>query len=153
MSDTTAAETATEATTGTLTPEAAPAQETDWKAEARKWEARAKENTEAAKRLSEIEEANKTEAQKAAERLTALERENEALKTSSLRAEVAAAKGVPLALLTGASREELEAQAEALIAYRGEKKPAVDPALGREAAPSGNNGTGDWLRDQIASKN
>lgn len=151
MSDTTTAETA--ATTETTTTEPEPAQEPDWKAEARKWEERAKANKTAAERLAEIEEANKTEAQKAAERLAALERENETLKTSSLRAEVAAAKGVPLALLTGASREELEAQAEALIAYRGEKKPAVDPALGREAGPSGNSGTGDWLRDQIASKN
>lgn len=151
MSDTTTAE--TEATTATTTTETEPAQEPDWKAEARKWEERAKANKTAAERLAEIEEANKTEAQKAAERLTALERENETLKTSSLRAEVAAAKGVPLALLSGSSREELEAQAEALIAYRGEKKPAVDPALGREAAPSGDGKTGDWLRDQIASKN
>lgn len=52
----------------------APAQETDWKAEARKWESRAKENSGAASKLAEIEEANKTEAQKLADRASAAER-------------------------------------------------------------------------------
>lgn len=67
MSDTVAAETAT-------TDAPAPAQETDWKAEARKWEARAKENSGAASKLTEIEEAKKTEAQKLEERAAAAER-------------------------------------------------------------------------------
>lgn len=74
------------ATTDTATGDAIPAQgepipeapvkpETDWKAEAKKWETRAKENKTAADRLAEIEEANKTEAQKASDRLKAAERE------------------------------------------------------------------------------
>lgn len=52
----------------------------DWQAEAEKWqklsrqnEARAKENALAAKRLTEIEDAAKTEAEKLAEKLTAAE--------------------------------------------------------------------------------
>lgn len=106
-------------------------QETDWKAEARKWESRAKENLAAAKandaaarRLAEIEEAQKTEADKAAERLAAAEKRAAELELRSIRAEVAAAKGVPANLLSGSTQEELEAAADALIAFRGEQEPS-----------------------------
>jgi len=54
------------------TPE--PKVDIDWKAEARKWEQRAKEYKPSADRLAEIEEANKTEAQKATEKTVAAER-------------------------------------------------------------------------------
>lgn len=47
---------------------------TDWKAEARKWEQRAKENSTAAARLAEYEDAQKTEAQRAADAQAAAER-------------------------------------------------------------------------------
>ncbi len=46
---------------------------TDWKAEARKWEARAKENRDAANRLQQLEDANKSETEKLTERATAAE--------------------------------------------------------------------------------
>lgn len=91
-----------------------------------------------AQKYAEWEEANKTEAQKTADRLAAIERENAELKTGKLRAEVAAAKGVPASLLTGSTQEELEAAADALIAFRGEQKPAgpSSPSLGRVNASS-----------------
>jgi len=54
--------------------EAPAVKETDWKAEARKWEERAKSNSSAAERLAEIEEASKSAEQKAAERLANAER-------------------------------------------------------------------------------
>lgn len=41
----------------------------DWKAKSREWERRAKENSEAARRLAEIEDAQKSEAQKSADAL------------------------------------------------------------------------------------
>lgn len=63
--------------------------ETDWQAEARKWEARAKENKSAAARLSEIEEASKSEAEKAAERLTKAEQRAAEAEARALRREVA----------------------------------------------------------------
>lgn len=108
---------------------------TDWKAEARKWESRAKENhaaakanEDAAKRLAEIEEANKTEVEKTAERLAAAEKRAAELEVRSIRAEVAAAKGVPAVLLTGSTQEELEASAVALLAFKGEQaKPSAGP--------------------------
>ena len=102
---------------------------TDWKAEARKWESRAKQNLAdakanegAAQRLAEIEEAQKTEAQKAQERLEAAEKRAAELELRAARAEVAATKGVPADLLSGSTQEELEASADALIAFRGEQQ-------------------------------
>lgn len=105
-------------------------QEIDWKAEARKWESRAKSNLAeakanegAAQRLAEIEEAQKTEAQKVQERLEAAEKRAAELELKAARAEVAAEKGIPANLLTGSTREELEASADALIAFKGAQEP------------------------------
>jgi hypothetical protein len=117
--------------------------EVDWKAEARKHEARAKENAAkakanetAAQRLAEIEDANKSELEKAAARAEAAEKRAAELEAKALRSDVAAEKGVPAALLTGSTKEELEAAADALIAFRGEKpsNPLVVPKEGSSPA-------------------
>lgn len=114
--------------------EGEPAPEIDWKAEARKWESRAKENRaaakaneEAAKRLADLEESQKTEAQKTEERLKAAEKRAAELELKASRAEIAATKGVPASLLSGSTVEELEASADALIAFKGE--PAKGPVV------------------------
>lgn len=73
-----------------------------------------------ASKLTEIEEANKTEAEKVAERLAAAEKRAVELEAKATRAEVAAAKGVPIGLLSGSTKEELEASADALIQFKGE---------------------------------
>jgi hypothetical protein len=78
-----------------------------------------------AQKFAEWEEANKTEAEKVQARLDAAEKRAVELESKALRAEVAADKGVPAALLTGSTQEELEAAADALIAYRGDAKPAA----------------------------
>lgn len=107
----------------------------DWKAEAEKWkslsrkhEDASKANADKAKLYDDAQEAAKTEAQKQADALAKLAAENEALKVSNLRAQVAEAKGVPAALLTGSTQAEIEAAADALIAFRGEQKPATPAA-------------------------
>lgn len=84
-------------------------------------------------RIKEFEDAQKTEAEKQAERLAEFERENAELKSAKTRAEVAAAKGVPAALLTGSTQEELEASADALIAFKGAQEPQklIVPGEGR----------------------
>lgn len=90
-----------------------------WKAMSRKWEGQAKSNADAAQRLAAYEDAQKTEAQKAAERIAALERDANEARTKALRYEVGVEKGVPTKLLrylTGATKEELEANAEQLLA-------------------------------------
>lgn len=74
------------------------------------------------KRLKEFEDRDKTDAEKLAEETETLRRENAELKSGKLRADVAAAKGVPASLLSGSTQAELEASADALIAFRGEKQ-------------------------------
>ena len=115
------------------TPEPQEPRGTDWKAESRKWESRAKENLatakaneDAARRLADIEEAQKTEAQKAQERVEAAEKRASELELRSLRAEVAAEKGVPVGLLSGSTKEALEAAADALIEFRGVQAQSPD---------------------------
>lgn len=87
----------------------------------------------AAEKLAEIEAANQSEAEKAQARAEAAERRAAELEVQALRAEVANEKGVPAKLLAGATREELEAAADELIAFRGEQKPPApkSSALGR----------------------
>lgn len=78
----------------------------------------------AEKRLKEFEDRDKTEAEKAAERLAAAEKRAAELETKATRAEVAATKAVPSDLLAGpksTSSEDLAAFADALIAFRGDK--------------------------------
>lgn len=108
----------------------------------------------AADRLSEIESANKTEAEKAAARADAAEKRAAELEAKALRAEVAAAKGVPTALLTGSTVEELEAAADALIAFRGEQKPAgpSSSSLNRVNSNTVKGTTGDQFADFFTSK-
>lgn len=149
-----------EATAAEAAPEVESTEEgTDWKAQARKWEQRAKDNLaaakandDAAKRLAEIEEANKSEAEKTAERLAAAEKRAAELEAKALKAEVAAAKGVPAALLTGSTQEELEAAADALIEFRGEQKQAPSSsALGRVNGQKVKGSTADQFADFMES--
>lgn len=130
-------------------------QETDWKAAARKWESRAKENLaaakaneDAAKRLAEIEESQKTEGEKAAERLAAAEQRAAQLEMKANRAEVAAAKGVPADLLTGSTVEELTASADALIKFKeaAASRNHVAPNEGRGETVSGEGTAGQFAR-------
>lgn len=96
----------------------APAQEPDWKAEARKWEDRAKENKKAADRLAELEESQKTEAQKLADRAAAAEAKaagyEREKQVDAWKADVAKTSGVPAAALAGSTLEEIQAHAELL---------------------------------------
>ena len=111
----------------TPTPEPEPAQdpkveETDWKAEARKWEQRAKENKSAAEKLKELEDAKKTEAQRLAEERDSHKTRAEKVEGELLRLRVGLAKGLTEAQakrLVGSTKEELEADAEDLLATFG----------------------------------
>jgi hypothetical protein len=100
--------------------------ERDWKAEAEKWKAlarkhegNAKANAEAAKRLSEIEDEAKSEAERLAERVQAAEARAAEAEGRVMRYEVAASKGLTPAQarrLVGSTVEELEADADELLA-------------------------------------
>jgi len=92
---------------------------TDWKAEARKWEQRAKENTAAAKRLQDLEDSQKTELEKAAARAEAAEAALAAKEAEATRLSIASKHGISgdyLDLLVGVDETELEAKAQKIAA-------------------------------------
>jgi CRISPR/Cas system-associated endonuclease/helicase Cas3 len=116
---------------------------TDWKAEARKWEKRAKDanaDKELANKWREYEAAQKPAQERMAEELATTKAEAESARTALLRYEVASEKNIPteaLRLLTGSTREELEENADALIALIATqskpKTPTPDASQGRPA--------------------
>lgn len=86
----------------------------------------------AADELAKIKESQKTEAQKLQEERDKATAELASERAARLRAEVAASKGIPATLLSGSTQEELEASADALIAFRGDvAKGPVIPGQGR----------------------
>lgn len=99
-------------------PTPAPAQETNWKAEAEKWESRSKANFDKATRFDALEEASKTEAQKLADRATAAEAKVTAFEAreqvAAWKATVSTETGVPVAALAGSTLEDLQAHAAVL---------------------------------------
>lgn len=97
-----------------------------WKQKAREQEKRAKDNAGAAKRLAEIEEAQKSEADKAAERIRSLEGEVENAQRDALRFKVASQYGISdddtELFLTGSDEDTLAKQAERLGQRSDERK-------------------------------
>ena len=97
-----------------------------WKQKAREQEKRAKENADAAKRLQEIEDANKSEAQKAAERIQQLEAEIAGAQRDALRFKVASKYGIGDEdvdlFLTASDEETLTKQAERLAGRSDQQK-------------------------------
>lgn len=111
---------------------------TDWKAEARKWESRAKENSAAAAELQKLKESQMTELEKAQARAQAAEAEALALKTQKAMfehaEEVASTKGVPLEFLRLIDdNDKMDQFADLWAKYKAE--PAQAPAT-IHAAPS-----------------
>lgn len=115
-----------------------------WKTKAREQEKRAKENAAAAKKLSELEESQKTELQKAIERAEAAEGVAYALtaaqEINDFKAQVSKRTGVPVDVLRGTNIEEIEEHAASLKALLPEpRKPGQVPGEGRTVT----TGTGD----------
>jgi predicted RNase H-like nuclease (RuvC/YqgF family) len=102
-----------------------PSDEPDYKAEAEKWKKLSRQNETAAKAaadelkaLKEAGDASKSEMDKLTSRLASLETKSAEAEARALRAEVASEKQLPAILakrLQGATREELEADAEELL--------------------------------------
>lgn len=131
-----------------------------WKALARKHEAQAKTNAEAAKKLAEIDEKSKTDAEKVADRIKAAEERATAAEAKALRLEVATSKGLTPAQakrLTGSTVEELEADADELLeAFGGTKAPpagSTKPRQNTKPVPGGGvPDDGDTLTDADLDK-
>lgn len=90
-------------------------------------------------RVKEFEDRDKSEGQKQQEALEAAQRELAELTVAKARAEVAAAKGVPVGLLSGSTQEELEASADALIAFKGDVQPQRLYVPNEGNSPSSNS--------------
>lgn len=108
---------------------APPAQETDWKQEARKWEERAKSNKSA---LDEVTGKFTSADSKRAELATKLETYEAEKERATLVSEVAEAAKVPASALRGTTREELEAHAAVLAELI---KPSGPVIPGQEKSP------------------
>jgi hypothetical protein len=149
MSETTAEPTATDAPAENDKTEQKPTETVEfWKQKAREQEKRAKENSKAAERLAEIENANKTEAEKAAARIAELEADAASARVEALRFRVASEYGIDgekaELLLTGSDEETMKKQAEALRQESDTRKKQGNqvPREGTNPQPSG-----DEMRD------
>lgn len=140
-----------------------PEKETDWQAEAEKWkqhsrtwEDRAKSNSEARKKLDELEEQDKTEAEKLAarlkeadERAAQLEEREKALATRELVTNIAVEFNISKddrdLYLTGSDEDTLRKQAEGLAARRGPE----NPHQGRGSGGPNKQSAQDWAKSLL----
>lgn len=158
MSDETA--TPTEETTTPETPDAPQgAPEVDWKAEARKWESRAKADHDLANKWREYETSQKSEHEKLADELAAARAEASQASTTLMRYQIASEKGIPssaLDLLVGATREELETNADKLLSLIADqskpKTPKPDENQGKPAPTSVGQLTREDLKGMTDSE-
>jgi hypothetical protein len=141
----------TETTETVSEPQAqAEAIETDWKSEARKWEARAKAakaDSEAATKWREYEKSLKPEQERLAEELAQIKAEASEATVKLMRYEVASQKGIPsdaIDLLTGSSREELESSADKLLSLiANQSKPQIKPDINQGKVSANGSSTAD----------
>lgn len=116
-----------------------------WKAQARENEKRAKANADAASRLAEIEESQKTEAQRLTDAKTAAEAETATARTEALRWRIAAKHGISDedadTFLTGTDEESLTKQAERLTALAKTAEPNTSPGPRPDLSQGSHSGT------------
>lgn len=111
--------------------------EVDWKAKAREWEKRAKANADAATRLTQLEESQKTEAQKLADAAELARRDAEQARAQLVRMQVAVRHQIPesdLDLLGDGEEAQIEARALRLA----ELRAAAEAASAAPARPRGD---------------
>lgn len=136
------------------------AEATKWKALARKHETTARSNSDAAKRLAEIEDAQKSEQQRLQERASSAEQRAAQLLAANARLMAAAVHGIPadlIDLLGDGTEDQINERAELLAAKLAAAAPASAPtappstrpveSLKPGAAPAGEEPDPDaWLR-------
>ena len=131
--------------------------ETDWKAEARKWESRAKSakaDSEAAQKWREYEQSLKPVQERLAEELAQAKAEasDNALKLK--RYEIASRKAIPadaIDLLTGQTEEDLEASADKLLSLiANQSNKPTKPDLNQGKAGTGGTSTADQFASALS---
>lgn len=136
--------------------------EIDWKAEARKWENRAKSaktDTEDANKWREYEASLKPVQERLAEELELTKQEAVAAKAALLRYEIATQRGLSgdaIKLLKGTTAEELESEAEILLSLIADqskpKTPKPDENQGRPANASIGQLSKEQLKDMTSAQ-
>lgn len=133
----------------------------DWKAEAEKWkshsrknEEKAKANADAAAKLREIEDANKSEQEKLAEALEAARNDANTTKAELARMRAAVKYGLSeddLELLGSGDADEIETRAEKLAARlaASTKPEGSRPVTGLGKTPDESNAGGSQLERDI----
>ena len=146
-----------QATTVEETPQGAT--ETDWKAEARKWEKYAKENAAARKELDALKAAQMTEQERLVKRAEDAERKlaeaEAAVQHSKDVSEVSAANGIPAQLLEYcADRDAMERFAEQYKAAMGKVPSApTAPQTRLVAGPDAKSSNADVFADMLERLN
>lgn len=108
---------------------------------------------EKASKFDKMEEANKTELQKANERAIALEAELNNLKSANeirdIREKVSKETNVPVSLLTGTTEEECKAQADGIKAFANPTYPTIKDAgeVLQVTKPSVKEDFKQWFRE------
>jgi hypothetical protein len=151
-----AVEPAEQAEQTTSTPDLASEVE-KWKSLSRKNEQQAKANAAAARRLEEIENASKSEAERLTARAEAAEKLASEHESRALRLEVASEKGLTPAQakrLVGNSRDELEADADEILRDfpPPTKRPSGDVDQGTRGKPAPKSPAdvfGDFIKNQL----
>lgn len=127
-----------------------------WKQRAKAAESEAKRARTLEARLKEIEDKDKTEAEKQAARTAAAETEAASARTELLRLKVATSKGLPSNLadrLRGTTEEEMVADADELLAvFKPKGGPAPRSFDGGARSGSAPRG-GSFLADAIRKRN
>lgn len=106
-----------------------------------------------ASKLDEIEEANKSELQKATERADALQKQiddmTKATELRNMRDKVATEKGIPVSLLTADTEEACIEQADAIISFAGTKQNYPSVKDGGEVQVTQKKSTQDQFADWL----
>lgn len=132
----------------------------DWKAKAREWEKRAKQNTARiaelepkATQFDALEQASKTDLERFQEKLAETQREAEAARSDAIRFRVASEFSITpedVDLLGSGTEEEIRGRAQriaAMKAVNGPRKPAPDASQGSSATGrSSDNDAASWLQ-------
>lgn len=113
----------------------------------------AKANTDAAKRLQQFEDSQKSESQKLSERLAQAEKRAVLAERAALVARVAGERGVPAGALVGDDEESIRKSADDLIAWRDAAKSTTPPVPSRRPIRSGVSDGTDSLtgKDRAAA--
>lgn len=132
-----------------------PVDETDWKAEARKWEQRAKENKSAADRLNALEAANKSEVEKANDAKAAAEQHAAKAEAEALRWKVAAKHGISdedaELFLTGTDEETLIKQAQRLTDRASDRKKQGNHVAREGSTPPAADNDASFARSLLGA--